>query len=80
MVLRFLKANADKCHLLTNTDENITLEIKNKTIANSCNQKLLGVLFNNSWFQWTCQFIMEEGFPEVKCFYKSCAVYEFSTL
>ena len=31
----FLKANPDKCHLLTNTDKNVTLKIKNETITNS---------------------------------------------
>ena len=41
------KANPDKCHLLINTDENVTLKIKNETITNSSNQKLLGMLFNN---------------------------------
>ena len=43
----FLKDNTDKCHLLINTDENFALKIKNKTITNSSNQKLLGILFNN---------------------------------
>ena len=45
----FLKANPDKCHLLINTDENVTLKIKNETINNSSNQKLLGILFNNKF-------------------------------
>ena len=43
----FLKANSDKCPLLINTNENITLRIKNQTITNSSNRKLLGILFNN---------------------------------
>ena len=43
----FLKANPDKCHLLINTDENIALKIKNEAIANSSNEKLLGILFSN---------------------------------
>ena len=30
-----------------NTNENVTLKIKNETITNSSNQKLLGILFNN---------------------------------
>ena len=45
----FLKANPDKCHLLINTDENVTLKFKNETINNSSNQKLLGILFNNKF-------------------------------
>ena len=45
----FLKANPDKCHLPINTDENVSLKIKNKTITNSSNEKLLGVLFNNKF-------------------------------
>ena len=45
----FLKANPDKCHLLINTDENVALKIKNGTITNSSNQKLLGILFNNKF-------------------------------
>ena len=45
----FLKANPGKCHLLINTDENVTLKITNETITNSSNQKLLGKLFNNKF-------------------------------
>ena len=45
----FLKANHDKCHLVRNTDENVALNIKNETITNSSNQKLLGILFNNKF-------------------------------
>ena len=41
----FLKANPDKCHLLIN----VASKIKNETIANSSNQKLLGILFNNKF-------------------------------
>ena len=44
-----LKANPDKRHLLMNTDENVALKIKNETITNSSNEKLLGVLFNNKF-------------------------------
>ena len=44
-----LKANLDKCHLLINTDENAALKIKNETITNSSNEKLLGILFNNKF-------------------------------
>ena len=45
----FLKANPDKCHLLINTDENVALKIKNETITNSSNQKVLRILFNNKF-------------------------------
>ena len=38
-----LKANPDKCHLLINTDKNVAIKIKNETITNSCNEKLLGI-------------------------------------
>ena len=46
---KFLKANPDKCHLLINTDENVALKIKNETINNSSNEKLLGIIFNNKF-------------------------------
>ena len=45
----FLRANPDKCHLLINTDENVASKIKNQTITNSSNEKLLGILFNNKF-------------------------------
>ena len=45
----FLKAKPDKCHLLINNDENVALKIKNETITNSSNEKLLGILFNNKF-------------------------------
>ena len=37
----FLKANLDKCHLYINIDENVTVKIKNETITNSFDQKLV---------------------------------------
>ena len=45
----FLKANPGKCHLLINTDENVALKIKNETITNNSNEKLLGILFSNKF-------------------------------
>ena len=45
----FFKANPDKCHLLINIDEDVALKIKNETITNSSNEKLLGILFNNKF-------------------------------
>ena len=38
-----IKVNPDKCHLLINTDENVALKIRNRTLTNSFNQKLLGI-------------------------------------
>ena len=37
----FLKANPDKCHLYINVDEKVTVKIKNETITNSFDQKLV---------------------------------------
>ena len=45
----FLKANPNKCHLLTNTVENVGIKLKYETITNSSSQKLLGILFNNKF-------------------------------
>ena len=45
----FLKANLDKCHLLISTDENVTLIIKNESISNNSNQKLIIILFNDKF-------------------------------
>ena len=45
----YLKANPDKCHQLINTDENVVLKIKNETITDSSNKKLLGILFNKKF-------------------------------
>ena len=63
-----------------NTDENVALKIKNETVTNSFNQKLLGILFNNKFdFDELHHFIMQESLPEVKCSCESCALYELST-
>ena len=43
------QTNPDKCHLFINADENVALKIKNETITNSSNEKLLGILFNNKF-------------------------------
>ena len=37
----FLKANADKCHLILSTDEPFSINIDNELIKNSNNKKLL---------------------------------------
>ena len=45
----YLKANPDKCHLLVNTTGNIRICVRNETISNSSNQKLLGICFNSNF-------------------------------
>ena len=45
----YLKANPDKCHLLVNTTGNIRINVRNETISNSSNQKLLGICFNSNF-------------------------------
>ena len=35
--------------MLINTDENVALKVKNESITNSSNEKLLGILFNNKF-------------------------------
>ena len=43
----FLKANADKCHLILNTDEPFSFNVDNEVIKSRNNEKLLGINFNN---------------------------------
>ena len=43
----FLKANADKCHLILSTDEPFSINIDNEVIKNSNNKELLGINLNN---------------------------------
>ena len=45
----YLKANPDKCHLLVNTIGTIGINVRNVTISNSSNQKLLGIGFNSNF-------------------------------
>ena len=45
----YLKANPDKCHLLVNTTGTIGINVRNVTISNSSNQKLLGIGFNSNF-------------------------------
>ena len=45
----YLKANPDKCHHLVNTTGNIRISVRNETISNSSNQKLLGIRFNSNF-------------------------------
>ena len=41
-------ANADKCHLLTSTSEEVSVKIKNEIIKNYLQEKLLGIVIDNS--------------------------------
>ena len=43
----FLKASANKCHLILSTDEPFSINIDNEVIKNSNNKKLLGINLNN---------------------------------
>ena len=45
----YLKANPNKCHLLVNTTGNIRISVRNETIRNSSNEKLLGICFNSNF-------------------------------
>ena len=44
----YIKANADKCHLLTSSDESYTAKIEDFSIKNSTEEKLLGVKFDSN--------------------------------
>ena len=39
----YMVANADKCHLLISTSEEVSVKIENKIIKNSLQEKLLGI-------------------------------------
>ena len=41
----FVKANADKCHLLVSSHESCTAKIEDFSIKNGTEEKLLGVKF-----------------------------------
>ena len=41
-------ADADKCHLLTSTSEEVSVKIKNEIIKNYLQEKLLGIVIDNS--------------------------------
>ena len=43
----FLKANADKCHLILSTDKPFSINVENEFIKSSNNNKLLGINLNN---------------------------------
>ena len=42
-----MKANANKCHLLLNSDESCTVKIEDFSIKNSTEENLLGVKFDS---------------------------------
>ena len=68
----FLKANPDKCQLLINTDENVTLKIKNKTITDSSDQNYL------VYYSIINLHNIHGRLAEVKCSCKSSVLYELS--
>ena len=39
--------NADKCHLLTSTSEEVSIKIENEIVKNSSQEKLLGIGIDN---------------------------------
>ena len=43
----FLKANADRCHLILGTDEPFSINIDNEVIKNSNSKKLVGINLND---------------------------------
>ena len=43
----YLAANADKCHLLPRTSEEVSVKIENEIIKNSLQEKLLGIVIDN---------------------------------
>ena len=44
-----LKANPDKSHLLVNTTFNTRINVRNETVSNSSNQKVLGIRCNSNF-------------------------------
>ena len=42
-----MKSNPDKCHLLISTNNTVKMKIEHFDIANSRNEKLLGVKFDS---------------------------------
>ena len=43
----YMVANADKCHLLISTSEEVSVKIENQVIKNSLQEKLLKILTEN---------------------------------
>ena len=46
---KYFKVSPGICHQLVNTTDNIRISVRNKTISNSWNQKLLIVRFNSNF-------------------------------
>ena len=43
----YMVANADKCHLLASTSEEVSVKIENEIIKNLLQEKLLGIVIDN---------------------------------
>ena len=43
----YMVANADKCHLLTSTSEEVGVKIEDEITKNSLQEKLLGIMIDN---------------------------------
>ena len=44
----YMAANADKCHVLTSTSEEVSVKVENKIIKNFLQEKILGTEIDNS--------------------------------
>ena len=64
-----MKSNADKCHLLVNTNESVKITIRDFDINNSSCEKLLGVKFDN-------KISFDEHITNL-CLIKNNTIYEF---
>ena len=61
-----MKANSDKCHLITSKQSYMNLKIGNINIENSSCEKLLGVKLNNRFnFNEHLDGIIKEASPKV---------------
>ena len=46
--INYMVTNADKCHLLTSTSEEVSVKIENVIFKNSLQEKLLGIVIDNT--------------------------------
>ena len=68
-----MKANPDKCHLLTSSTDSIAIKIKDIEILNSESEKLLGVtIYNKLNFNNHIQKILKKS----SCFSKNQTIYD----
>ena len=75
----FLKANADKCHLILSTDEPYLINIDNEVIKNRNNKKLLGINWNNRLGIDTHVInICNRVSKKIVCFSENFTIYEHS--